>query len=510
MKENNNLEQHFRELKHLEAGPPDGAKGSIEKRLVDSGMLKNNDERGGGLWMVMLLLLVVITPLVIMVTKSKPAKPEIIAVAFETATMNNDFNSSYGIEDKKNEAESFSSVGNIKPEVENENNEKRISENGKKITTKKWTGVTNNKSEKNEAIARLKRMSEKKNRDITERVLVAKASDDTKEKKQDVHEKLSAVNAHAKAKEGILNSPEVIDVKHEGTEETKKEISAGEGWNDNATAMLGTDLPVLNQDVADVELSLAVEEEKPVDKEPLEELKNKPVINSTIKEKSPPIIPEQIRPVFAFDFSGAPQFNTIKYGNGAYNYKSYIEESRQSEKETPSFTAAFGIVVSFNSFVMEMGMRHSALSSDFSYAETYHQTDSLGNVITGQTHYLATNKISFLELPLLIGCRFHFDRFEMELKTGVMTSFITSANTTIFSLNTGNVVKYDELADSPYRKNHWSAIGALNMLYPITDRVMVFVQPSMKYGLNSIFKDNYSVTKKIQGVTLALGLRVKL
>ena len=48
MKENNDLDKHFRNgLKDLETGPPDGAKSAMEKQLIESGMLKEkNDSRG--------------------------------------------------------------------------------------------------------------------------------------------------------------------------------------------------------------------------------------------------------------------------------------------------------------------------------------------------------------------------------------------------------------------------------------------------------------------------------
>src|SRR5438045_2310204 len=91
MKENNDLDEHFRKgLKDLETGPPDGAKSTMEKQLIEAGMLKEKDESRGGLWLFALLALLLITPLVIMVSKkSKHTKQ----VAEQTALKNDSLNS---------------------------------------------------------------------------------------------------------------------------------------------------------------------------------------------------------------------------------------------------------------------------------------------------------------------------------------------------------------------------------------------------------------------------------
>src|SRR5438045_9162182 len=91
MKENNDLDKHFRNgLKDLETGPPDGAKSAMEKQLTDAGMLKEKNDSRGGLWLFALLALLLITPLVIMVSKkSKHAKQ----VAEQTTVKNDSLNS---------------------------------------------------------------------------------------------------------------------------------------------------------------------------------------------------------------------------------------------------------------------------------------------------------------------------------------------------------------------------------------------------------------------------------
>jgi hypothetical protein len=476
MKENDNLEKHFRdELKHLEAGPPDGAKSSIEKHLLDSGMLKDTNERRGGLWMFVLLALLVITPLVLLVTKNTKQNASIAVASNNSIKENTNY-----INDENTRL--ISSKDN-----------RNLNAQSKKTAAKNNTAATHNDS-KISYYSNIK-LKEKNSAKIKVENEFAVLIPDKTETKKEINAKNS------------MEMPESLVIENRNDDQ--------QGASTDLTASI-------EKDLINPESPNSTTDEEPAVKDSSELLENKSVNNPTVKEQS--ILPkiEKIKPVIAFDFSGAPNFSTIKYGNGSYNYKTYIEESRQSEREIPSFTAAFGIIISFEKFITETGLKHSSLTSDFSYSETYISIDTsashwdsltwvhVEDTVNGETHYIATNRISFIEVPALIGYRINANRFEIEIKTGVMMSIITSANTTIFSLNTGNVVKYDELEDSPYRKKHWSAIGTVQILYDLNERFSAFVQPSFKYGLNSLFKDNYTVTKRIQSVAAGIGFRVRL
>jgi hypothetical protein len=478
------LEKHFRDgLKNLETGPPDEAKASIEKRLLENGMLKESEEKRGALWMPLLLLLVVITPFVIMLSKSGSDKRVVkqFAKATEQPVATQSDAAALTINEKQNHEGSEST--SVNAETKESSNAGKTSEVNDKTITK----VEIQEADK-------PRIKKKKN---VEQVSAAVPIDNSEKAKSRGANRIrkSKKNPEEKMFASVNTAQSEADEKN-----NKEENSLLENSGSNQVAMAGeTPSVMLNSpsgESSEQKEERQAEEEKPLEKEPPDEMKEKATPAETAKEKLqiPKII---VKPVVAVDFSGAPQFSNITYGNVAYNYKTISEESRQSEKELPSFVAAFGLVISFNNFITETGMRHSILASDFSY----HQ-DS--------THYLATNKISFIEVPFLTGYRWHIEKFEMEFKLGAMMSFITDANTTTFSLRTGEVVTYDELEDSPYRKTHWSALGAVNMLYPLSDRFSAFIQPSMKHGLNSMFKENYSISKKVQSVAVAVGLRVRL
>jgi hypothetical protein len=345
-----------------------------------------------------------------------------------------------------------------------------------------------------------------------------------KSKDKDRSPKKSNPRNEVNIKNGNTESAKALPV---GIDELKTERDRAGGKIDTAkndtgfAISSGIAAPSLGNNLAKLDTSEEARQNKESTKnDSTALLKNKAKVDSTVQSFLPK---EKSKIRVGLDFSGGPQFNSIKYGSGSGNYQAYIDQSRQSEKETPSFTAAFGLVLTLNKFIIETGLKHSLLTSEFSYSESYNtidtshsHADSSGNwihvsdTIPGTTHYMATNKISFLEFPLIVGYSFLANKFEIEVKSGLSLSLITNANTTIYSLNTGEVIRYDELSNSPYRKSLWNLLVATNMLYDLSGRVSVFFQPSMKLGLNSVFKDNYPVTKKVQSAFLGIGLRLKL
>ena len=119
-----------------------------------------------------------------------------------------------------------------------------------------------------------------------------------------------------------------------------------------------------------------------------------------------------------------------------------------------------------------------------------------------------TNKITILEIPLWIGYKFSAGKFDIEIKAGVSVSFITNVNTTLLYPYSDSAIVYKDINYSPYRKNYFSILAAASLIYNINDRFSIFLQPSLKYGLGSIFKNDYPISKKINSYSLGAGLRI--
>jgi hypothetical protein len=467
----NNLEKQFRKgLRDLEAGPPDGAKEAIEKHLLDTGLLKDKADAKGGLWMFLLLAVLIATPVIYALRKTQKVQ---IAESSSTNTA------------VMQQAENSIGYTSTKQEKENAN--------VLSISDKNEAGNNSNHFQASARHER-KQIAGKQARVKTKVMSSSGLAVNSKIKKK-------AKNSSIKNNKGEVISPDALALANNNIDIAATIQTASQSDGRPTSASEGKSEPDKLEEKKD---TLAEKEH--------------PALKDTSSHPKLPV--EKIHKEVAFDFSGAPQFNSIVYGNGSEYYQHYVDESRQSEKETPSFCAAFGIVVSLNKFILETGIRHSVLASEFSYEQTvltFHKLRSYGSPspwahdsVQTTTHYIANNKIAFMEFPLLLGYRVHAGKFEFELKTGPMMSFITSANTTVISLNTGTVVQSNDLESSPYRKVCWSALSAGNILYSIDSRFSAFVQPSLKTGITSIFKESAPVTKKVQSVCVGIGLRVNL
>jgi hypothetical protein len=469
----NNLEKQFREgLKGLEAGPPDGSKDAIEKHLLDAGLLKEKADTRGGLWMFVLLALLIATPVVYALRKT-----HVIQLADNAAHQNaieHDLNNAVAPNANEHADASASITTNSTPAQNVKSNTALPGELSSK----------NKKIHLNKVLAYDKALVRNHNK-------ITRKAEDTKAKPNDIQ-------------------PAIILSDNSTTDLTANAQVAEQGAsNSDANAASSNDNSNANPEADKTDIK----------EDTLAEKKHTALKDTTAHPKLPV---EKIHKEIAFDFSGAPQFNTITYGNGAEHCQPYIEESRRSEKEIPSFSAAFGIVMSLNKYIIETGIKHSILTTDFSYQENLTTIDTsrshfgtLGWVhiedsVEKTTHYIATNKIAFMEFPLLMGYRIRTGKFEFELKTGPLMSFITSANTTVISLNTGVVLQSNDLDNSPYRKTCWSILSAGNILYSFGGRFSAFVQPSWKSGITGIFKESAPVTKKVQTVSVGIGVRVKL
>jgi hypothetical protein len=255
------------------------------------------------------------------------------------------------------------------------------------------------------------------------------------------------------------------------------------------------------------------------------------------KNNLPPdsLAKEKNKKRISIDIFGAPLINSFKYQSINADFQPLADSSKKSESEKISFTAGVGINIPFKNFFVQPGISYSVIKSDFSkiLSDTsgshYNYADSIlyildsNHVVIDSVKFLvdsewvstsktfihsAVNKISVFEIPLWVGYKFSKGKFGIKLKTGASVSFITSVNTTLLDPYPYHVVLYDDIKNSPYRKNYFSLLAGASVIYNINDRFSIFLQPSFKYGLGSIFKSDYPVSKKIRSYSLGVGVRI--
>jgi hypothetical protein len=267
------------------------------------------------------------------------------------------------------------------------------------------------------------------------------------------------------------------------------------------------------------------------------------------KEKEPQLLPDSLsreknKKKFSIDLSVVSQVSNFKYESAIKSYETISGILNISETGKISFGGGIGINIPLNGFFIEPVINYSLMKSDFSYAKSQINIDSSGSyynyidttvyvwdsilvdtvpytyhtdsswVSKKDTSYSKitvneTNKISIIEIPLWTGYKFSTGKFDIEIKAGASVSFITSIHTFVLPANAESVFLYTDRKNSPYRKNYFSLLAGASLLYNINHRFSVFLQPSFKQGIGSLFKGDYPVSKKIQSYSIGAGLRVK-
>jgi hypothetical protein len=96
------------------------------------------------------------------------------------------------------------------------------------------------------------------------------------------------------------------------------------------------------------------------------------------------------------------------------------------------------------------------------------------------------------------------------MHAGISVAFLNQVNTTIISASDGSIISYNKQKGSPYRKTHLNVLASVQLNYKLGKRLSVFLVPSVKYGLKSVFKADYPLVKKINGYSICAGLRIRM
>jgi hypothetical protein len=121
----------------------------------------------------------------------------------------------------------------------------------------------------------------------------------------------------------------------------------------------------------------------------------------------------------------------------------------------------------------------------------------------------ASNRISFIEIPFLLGYKLSAGRFDIEVRASVSVAILTNLKTFLISPVDGSIKNYRSITNSPYRSSYWNFVSAAQVNYLLGKRFAVFIKPAVKYGLSSIFKNDYPINKKVKSTSIAAGIRVQ-
>ncbi len=121
---------------------------------------------------------------------------------------------------------------------------------------------------------------------------------------------------------------------------------------------------------------------------------------------------------------------------------------------------------------------------------------------------LLRNEIKYLEIPLLVGYQFTYNKLIFIPNTGVILG--------IFSSNTGRTIKPQdfsqtvEAGNSNFRKYVWSVYISTSIRYSINQNISFEVTPFYRYNLNSFYSTPYYYSHHRQSAGIRFGINVKL
>ncbi|MFA4851080.1 MAG: hypothetical protein WC868_10630 [Bacteroidales bacterium] len=116
----------------------------------------------------------------------------------------------------------------------------------------------------------------------------------------------------------------------------------------------------------------------------------------------------------------------------------------------------------------------------------------------------ATIEIKYLQIPILVGYSFSTKKIIYSVSTGISIGFPISIKGEILSL--ANKIEDVSKLAIPLRKPVFNYLLRAGATYVVSSRYSVFIQPSLRYSLNSVFNKSYPVNQKYTVLGLRMGL----
>jgi hypothetical protein len=114
---------------------------------------------------------------------------------------------------------------------------------------------------------------------------------------------------------------------------------------------------------------------------------------------------------------------------------------------------------------------------------------------------------SFIEVPLIFGYEFlHYKRFSLELKTGVITSFLVFRKGEIVSSDNGTQTFID-LAKYPFVSTSFSGYLGLNIAFRVSKNTRIEIIPYFQEGYTSLLQKKSSISQSIDREGISIGFK---
>jgi len=237
-------------------------------------------------------------------------------------------------------------------------------------------------------------------------------------------------------------------------------------------------------------------------------------------------------------FYAAPAYtsSTLTADNAFDDYLNY-----RNNHETGAISWSAGADVQFNirNWYIQTGLSYSTFSNNRNYNHSFKVLDTLNSFYSKDTTWAwvydpphigypivlsidstyitvfneineGVNQWNYLEIPLLIGYSFHFNRFSLDIGSGVSYGILLGASGNVPSLSEENLFTELSELESQMNIHNFNYILQIGASYHLTPQWSLIVKPFYKQSLRSVFEKNYPIDQRFTAFSIKFGLKVDL
>lgn len=178
--------------------------------------------------------------------------------------------------------------------------------------------------------------------------------------------------------------------------------------------------------------------------------------------------------------------------------------------------------IAVNNFTISTGAILLGVSSNVDYNFTYLISDTtyeylydtsglvtdtieIINIDTFGNAYNGVNKLSYVEIPFLVGYRFEQDKWSFGVQTGPSLGILRQSE---IKYPTTDLTNIADINISYFKKTTFNWIAKPSVQYRINDNIAVGLSSILKWNLNSISND-VDVIEKYNSTSIEAGLHIK-
>jgi hypothetical protein len=210
-------------------------------------------------------------------------------------------------------------------------------------------------------------------------------------------------------------------------------------------------------------------------------------------------------------------FSQMQLNTNKSDLTEHVALRNQIESAKIDWSGAFLLDYEWNKLLISSGVQFTHFSMGMTYGTTQAtqppKYDANSQVATNDS--VTANginntriKYSWNEIPLLITYRFTpHKRFGIETKIGMSYAFISTIDAALVGQNNVGVLVVKNKESFPFIKNSIFAHLHLGLAYQINQAITLTAAPYLRYSLNSMTSNNYSVKQYPYMLGMSIGLR---